>query len=450
MTALYHASIYDDTAAVPSYWEASAPPPQDGFAPLGSTESCDVAVIGGGYTGLSVALHLARDYGVDVRVLEAGHIGWGASGRNGGFCCLAATKLSIEGMIARHGLEETKRFYAAQLEGIDLVRALADDEAIDYDHQGDGNLTVAHKPARFEALAAEGQALARLFGIKTRLYDAKAFTEIGHDSTEQFGALHVAAGFGLHPLKFLAGLARAAQRRGARLHPHSRVVEWCRDGGTHRLTTAAGGRLSARRVVLAANGFLQDGLHPAFDGRVLPVISNIVTTRPLSEAELAAHNWRTENPICNTRDLLFYYRLLPDRRLLFGARGDSTGHPRDGEKMRAWLVRRLGEVFPHWKAVPISHFWRGLVCMTRNLTPSAGCLEDDPSVWYGFGYHANGVNTAPWTGMMLARLIAGSNSRQAVLPAAMTGLAPRFPFAALRPWYLRGATVYYRFSDALL
>lgn len=449
MAPLYHASIYDDTVAVPSYWEASAPPPRDGFAPLGGVESCDVAVIGGGYTGLSAALHLARDYGVDVRLLEAGHMGWGASGRNGGFCCLAATKLSIAGMIARHGLAETKRFYAAQLGGIELVRALGEDEGIDYDRQGDGNLAVAHKPSRFKQLAAEGEALTRLFGIKTTLHDAKTFAEIGHDSTEQFGALHVAAGFGLHPLKFLAGLARAAQRRGARLHPHSRVIEWRRDGACHRLVTAAGGQLSARRVILATNGFLQDGLHPAFDGRILPVISNIVTTRPLSAAELDAQNWRTENPVCNTRDLLFYYRLLPDSRFLFGARGDSTGDPRDGDRMRAWLVRRLGEVFPHWKDVPISHFWRGLVCMTRNLTPSAGCLEDDPSVWYGFGYHANGVNTAPWTGMVLARRIAGSNSREADLPAAMGGLAPRFPFAALRPWYLRGATVYYRFSDAL-
>jgi glycine/D-amino acid oxidase-like deaminating enzyme len=447
MHTLFHSSVYDDTRPVESYWEAGAPPP-DGFRPLEAEESCDVAVIGGGYTGLSAALHLARDHGIDVRVLEAGHIGWGASGRNAGFCCLPASKLSIQEMIARYGLDETKRFYAAQLEGIELVRALGEDEGIDYDRRGDGNLTVAHSPRRFRELEEEAEALTRLFGIGTTLYGREQFAEVGHDSSEQFGALHLAAGFALDPLKFAVGLGRAAARRGAVLHPHSRVLDWRRAKGRHRLVTAGGG-LAARRVIVATNGFTREGLHPALDGRILPALSNIVTTRPLSEDELAAQKWRTENPICNTRQLLFYYRLLPDRSFLFGARGDTTGRPEDGARMKAWMVRRLGEVFPHWRDVPISHFWRGLVCFTRDLTPAVGRLEDDPGVWYAYGYHANGVNTAPWTGRALARLVAGAESEERALPAVMAGPARRFPFAALRPWYLRGVCLYYRMTDDL-
>lgn len=443
--SLYHPSIYDFDHPVESYWEATAPPRVD-YPPLEGEESCDVAVIGGGYTGLSTALHLARDYGVDVRLLEAGHIGWGASGRNGGFCCLPATKLSIEQMIARYGLEETKRFYAAQLDGMALTGALAEEEGIDYDRRGDGNLLVAHMPARFDELKSEGETLTKLFGIATRLYSKEAFAEIGHDGSEQFGALHMAAGFALNPLKFAMGLGQAAARRGAKLHGQSRVRDWQREIGRHVLSTA-GGRLRAARVVMATNGFMPEGLHPAFDARVLPALSNIVTTRPLSDEELAAQRWKTETPICNTRELLFYYRLLPDRRLLFGARGDTTGRPEHGARMRAWLARRLGEVFPHWKEVPISHFWRGLVCVTLKLTPSIGRLEDDPSVWYGFGYHANGVNTAPWTGKTLARMIAGSNSPAPDLPAVVAGLPRRIPFAALRLWALRAAYLYYRFKD---
>ena len=451
MSQLYHPDVYDTSRAVPSYWEESAPPPQEDFEPLRSEERCDVAIIGGGYTGLSTAFHLARDHNLDVRVLESGPIGWGASGRNGGFCCLAATKLTTGQMIRRYGLEETRRFWSAQLDGIALVDSLITDEGLDVDRCGDGNVEVAHRAAAFQDLEDYGQVLNREFGIGSRLLSRDAFAAEGHDSSEQHGALHIAAGFALHPLKFLAGLAGAAAKRGARLHGRSSVASWERDGEGHRLNTAEGS-LRAGRVVLATNGFTPEGLHPAFAARTLPALSNVVTTRPLSEEELAAQGWRTdtpltESPVCNTRRLLFYYRLLPDRRLLFGARGDLTGRPGDSARLRDWMIRRLGEVFPAWRDVPISHSWRGLICMTRRLTPAIGRLDDEPNVWFAFGYHANGVNTAPWAGRAVARLIAGSNRGLDDLPAPFRALPPRFPLPALRLWALRAAYIYYGILD---
>ena len=376
-------------------------------------------------------------------------MGWGASGRNGGFGCFPAAKLELGELISRYGLEETRRFYSAQLDGLQLIRDLCRSERIDCDLVGDGNLEVAHKPDRVHGLVEYAADLDRHFGITCRVLDREEFRATAFDSEEQFGGLYIEAGFGLHPLKLAAGLADSACRHGAVLYPHSEVVSWERPGNAHILTTREG-RVKAARVVVATNGYTREGLHPGFDGKLLPAMSNIVTTRPLTPEELAAHCWKTLNPVCNTRTLLFYFRMLPDNRLLFGARGDTTGTARDGERMKQWMVRRLGEVFPHWRDVPISHYWRGLVCVTRKMTPSIGRDLGDPTVYYGFGYHANGVNTAPWAGLQIAEMIARGDDGADRIPAICRGMPRKFPLAGMRLWYLRSAYQYYRFVDKLL
>ncbi|MEQ8654147.1 MAG: FAD-binding oxidoreductase [Kiloniellales bacterium] len=445
LRTLYPEALYRPTP-VPSWWEASAPPDQTGFAPLEGEASCDVAIIGGGFTGLSAAYHLAKEHGIEARVLEAGHIGWGASGRNGGFCCFAPDKVGVAGLIKRYGLEETKRYYASQVEAVRLVEQLAEDAGIDYDRQGDGIFEVAHAPKVVDELSATQEVYARHFGIESDLLSAEQFGEIGHRGTEQFGALHVKVGFGLHPLKFLAGLARAATAAGQSLHGHSLVTAWRKEGAEHLLETEQGA-LRARRVILATNGFQREGLKPEFDGRMLPALSNIVVTRPLSAEERAAENFVTESPIFNLRHLLFYYRMLPDGRLLFGSRGDSTGTEAAAAKLRRWLERRLVEVFPAFREAETTHYWRGLVSLTRDFTPAMGRLEEDGSVFYAYGCHGNGVNTMPWAGRQLARMIHGANRDADVLPAVLRGPGPRFPAPGLRKLYLRAAYAYYAWLD---
>ncbi|WP_413990790.1 NAD(P)/FAD-dependent oxidoreductase [Labrys okinawensis] len=425
-TPVFDPSLYDATTLQPSYWEATAM--RHDFPMLRGEVPCDVAVIGGGYTGLACAYHLAKDYNIEVAVLEAGPIAWGASSRNGGFLSFPPSKLGIREMIARYGLEETRRFFADLRAGADYPRQIAAEEGFDIRLQGDGTFDAAHNRHAFEGLKASAEAHEHV-GIRTRLYTKEEFTEIGHGGTEQFGGLHVDGGGGLHALAYAMGLALAAQRHGARLYAKSPVERWERQGVLHRLITP-GGVVTAKRVVFATNGWTPDGLHRSIDARVWPALSNIVVTRPLTEAELKAAPYVTETPVSNTRKLLFYYRLLPDRRFLFGARGDTSGSPQAAAAMRAWMERRIGELFPAWKGVSTDYFWRGLVALSLKLAPSVGRVPDDPSVYYGFAYHGAGVIAGPLAGRYLARAIGGSG--EVDVPAPLAGLPPRFPLAGLR------------------
>ncbi len=448
MHTLYHASIYDRARPTPSYWEATAPAAAPRAPAVDGDVTAPVAVIGGGLTGLSCALHLARDHGIEPRVLEAGPIGWGASSRAGGFVCFGATKLSFAQSLARHGEDGTRALWRAQAEAIELVEALAADEAIDYGRQGDGQFELAHKPSRFRELAEEREALARYAGVASELLSPEAFAERGHGGGENHGALHVKAGFGLHPLRWTWGLAEAALRRGAKLHGQSPVVAWRREGARHRLVTPTGVVL-AERVVVATNGYTADGLLADLDGRPMPVISNIIVTRPLTDEERTAVPWHTETPIANTRIRLFYYRLLPDNRLLFGARGDTTGQPEHGQKVARWMHRRMGELFPPLRGIAIDFTWRGLVCLLPKLSPAVGRSADDPSVFYGLGYHGNGMAMAPWTGRLLARLVVGESTEVDLVPAALRGAGPAVLLPSRRLWWLRLALAWYGVRDRL-
>jgi glycine/D-amino acid oxidase-like deaminating enzyme len=431
-------NLYQFDTPQASYWEATAAPPDFAAKPLAHNDTCDVAIIGGGYTGLSAALHLARDHSIEVRVLEAGHIGWGASGRNGGFCCTGGTGVHRQELVRLVGLEAAREYYQSQIAAVELVRQIATDEAINYQAQGDAEVEVAHTARAFTGLQRDFELMTRQLGLPSELLSAAECRERFFDCSENYGALLSRPTFGLHPLNYCRGLARAAVRHGAQLHEHSQVIEWTKiDDGRHRLVTRDGS-LTARKVIFASNGFMQEDLNTAFFGRTIPVISAIMVTRPLTGDELAAQHWSTENPAINSRRVLNYFRLLPDGRFMFGGRGNVRGTIAGEQKTYRQLEQRLHAVWPHWSEIDIEYRWHGLICMTASLCPTIGQLEDDGNVYFGFGYHGNGVNTATWTGKQLADWI-GTGREPVTLPAIVRGMSRRYPLPGLRQSYLRCA-----------
>ncbi len=445
MASTTHPHAFHFDRAVDSYWEASADRLGIDTPPLKGDERCDVAVIGAGFTGLSAALELALE-GVDVRVLEAGHVGWGASGRNGGFACIGSHKLSYPTMIRRYGLEATRQYYETMRQSVELVHDTLARFDIDAWATGDGEVTLAHLPSRIGELREEQEFLAMTFGEQTEFLPREELIARGLGGPGFFAGLKGKVGFGVHPLNYARGLARAAAAAGARIHGGSRLVRWEEAADGHRLHTPEG-MLKAGHVIVATNGYTEETLSRRHAGRLMPALSSIMVTRQLTEGERGAQGWTTQLPAFDSRRLLHYFRLLPNGRFLFGGRGGTDASDQGGAAYRPVLTRAFNDLFPAWRDVEITHYWRGFVCLSHDLVPYVGALDDKKTVWTAIAYHGNGVAMGSWSGRAVARLILGKTARGELSPV-LTRRLSRFPLPAFRPLYLKGAYVWYGWEDS--
>ena len=443
MTNLYHKDIYKFDEPIKSYWESTINTNVK-YKSLEKNIKTNIVVIGGGYTGISCALSLAKNFDEDVVLLEAGHIGWGSSARNAGFCCIPPAKMSVKKMFNKFGKIETKKFFKNTIEGSNFTKNLITEYKIDCDLTGNCNYEVAPHPSYFNSIKEEANLYKTEFGIETEVFSKKEFNEIGHMGEEQFGAFSYKPGFAINPLKFLLGLAKQAEISGVKIFQKSKVNKIEKNSGKFNVISN-GQIITANKIVMATNGFYQDDLFPQLNNMILPVISNIIITRPLSKSELDSHNFITRNPVLNIRNLLFYYRLLSDNRFLFGARGDVVGSEQSSIIKSKKMEKQMKKVFPNWKDVKIDYNWRGLVAVTTKFTPSIGKLDED-EIYYSFGYQANGVNTAPWSGNELAKLIV-SNSKELKISKFYQGLPKKFPFPKLRLFYLKLYLMYCSIID---
>lgn len=442
---IYHADAYDTDLPVGSYWEAVTP----AFgvdAPLEGDIQTDVAVIGAGFTGLSAALHLAKDFGFAPVVLDAAQVGWGASGRNAGFNCMGGGKIADAAYADRWGAADLATFYGAQVRATEVVSEVIAELGIDVDAQPKGEWLMAHRADKFAGFAEDAAFLERVAGVKSEIIGADALREWGVNGAGFHGAMWSDVGFCLNPRKYVFGLADALRKAGGRIFGNSTVTQIERMADGRFALHTGQGRVVADRLVLAGNGYNSENLPDWMNGRYTPVVSHIMVTEPMGDNVLADQGWRVNQMTYDTRKMLHYFRLLPDGRMLFGMRGTPNLGPRDRWRMPNAVRKEFEAMFPAWHGVRTAFHWSGLICVAQNLVPYVGQIGDWDGAYTAMAYHGNGVSMASYSGKLLAGMV-GGKPYDDPLPNSMKAEPKRYPMARWRRWGLPAAFKYYGWQD---
>ncbi len=388
----------------PTYWIGTAGEPPEDDGPITHDIDVDVAIIGSGFTGLTTAIFLAQEYGIKATVLEANRSAWGCSVRNGGQAQCASGRLKRSQWIERWGLETALAMHRECVDGMENFKELIKD--IDCLPQPGGHLYVAHRPRIMPALEKEAKLLRETFNYDARIIDADTVKREWVGDQEACGAMHEPEGIGIHAAKLAFGYLKKARALGATVHPASPVQGWETRGGVHYLKTP-GGIVRARAVGVATGGYTSNSLHPELKNRLLPILSNSIVTRPLTEAEIEACSFRTKQVITDTRILRHYYRLMPDNRLQIGSRSAITGNDAPQKQYEQRLIEDMWRKFPALKGIQIDYSWWGWVDVSHDMMPRI--FQPDPSqtIYYSLGYGGNGVMYSAQAGRRLAQWIAG-------------------------------------------
>jgi len=401
----------------------------------------EVAVIGAGFTGLSAARTLAKR-GAKVAVLESETIGWGASSRNGGMV-LTGMKLGVNQLISMYGRELTRRMYAASLATIDCVEQIIREEAIDCDFSRCGHLEVACKQKHFDDYARQAEVIAREFNHQMCVVPKHELSaEIG--STIYYGGMVDEVSAGLNPARYVAGLSRAAMKAGAEIFESARVEVLQREssqGESGWKITTSRGKLWAREVFVGTSGYTGKAT-PALQKKIIPIGSFIITTEILPEA--LAHELSPRNRmIYDSKNYLYYYRLTPDRRMLFGGR--AAFFPENDRTIRRSaeiLHRGMIDVYPHLRDAKVEYVWGGTLDFAFDIMPHAGQID---GMYYAVGYAGHGVAMATHQGQKMAELMSGDKPENPFVGIPFPG-APLGLYNG-RPWFLPFAGMWYKFLD---
>jgi glycine/D-amino acid oxidase-like deaminating enzyme len=422
-----------------NYWLGTVQMP--GVTPSELPERVEVAIVGAGFTGLSAARTLARR-GAKVAVLETNTIGWGASSRNGGMV-LTGMKLGVETLAGRYGMDATRRMYAASLASIDVVEQIIGEEKIDCNFSRCGHIEVACKQSHFNTYARSVEVIAREFNHRLRIVAKNDLrSEIGSDI--YYGGIVDEVSAGLNPARYVAGLGRAALNAGAYVFENTRVerIERAsRKGGLGFQLVTPRGQVFATDVFIATSGYTSKTT-PALQKKIIPIGSFIIATERLPEA--LAHALSPRNRmIFDSKHYLYYYRLTPDNRMLFGGRAAFFPETSSTIRRSAEILRRgMIGVYPQLRDVRVEYAWGGTLDFCFDTTPHAGRMD---GMYYAVGYAGHGVAMATYLGAKIAEQMSGGPEENPYANVPFPG-APLGLYNG-RPWFLPFAGAYYKVLD---
>lgn len=419
------------------YWHDTAPA-FVGAQPGPVEGTVDVAVIGGGFTGLSAALALAQR-GARVVVLEADRVIGAASGRNGGHVN-NGTALDFGTVVSSLGLENARALYHAYDAAVDTVERIVSEQQITCDFRRSGKIKLAAKPAHYDKIARSFELLHREADPETDLIPrARIREEVGSDTFH--GGLLYRKSAQMHMGRFGAGLADAAKRHGAVIFEKAPVTGLKRlDGARHRVVTPRG-EVTAGQV-LVATGPSMRGPFFYFRRRIIPVGSFIIATEPLSDAQIDSI-MPTRRTATTTKNIGNYFRVAPDGRLIFGGRARfALSNPAADLKSGRILEATLHRTFPQLGRVRIDYCWGGIIDLTADRLPRAG---EHAGLFYALGFSGHGAQMSVHMGQQMAAVMAGeayaNPLRGLPWPAVFGHFGP--------PWFMPFVGAYYRMKDVL-
>lgn len=417
----------------PSLWAATAPPGPP-TPPLEESTSADVCIVGGGFAGLSTALHLA-ERGIRAVVLESREPGWGASGRNGGQV-IPGLKFDPDEIARIYGAERGQRLIEFAGGTADVVFDLIEKHRMDVPRLRSGWIQGAHTAASVNLVRSRAEQWSRL-GAPVEFLDKAAVSGLLGTDKYMAGWLDRRGG-AIQPLSYARGLAKAALDAGARIHGETAATRLVRTGARWSVETERGHTVTADRVVICTNGYSGD-LWPRLRQTAIAINSYQVATEPLSD-NLRRSVLPEGQVLSDTRKLLLYFRLDHEGRLLMGGRGPFR-EPK-GERDWAHLVRVIGKLFPQLAGVPIAFRWCGRIAVTRDHLPHLH--EPAPGVLIDMGCQGRGIGLQTAMGKAMAEYIASSDPK--TLPFPFAPIDP-IPFHWFQRAYVGAVVTWYRLTD---